>query len=310
MSTPVKLALGPLLYFWPRADVLAFYEAVARAPVDAVYVGEAVCARRRELKLDDWIAIAERLAAAGKEAILTTLPLIEAEADLRALRAIAAERRFRVEANDWSAVRVLAAAGASDFVAGPTLNLFNAHALAVARDAGATRWVAPYELGAEALAAVVAASPGIECEVFAHGRVPLAWSARCFTARHFDLQKDQCEFRCLGRDDGLALATQDGTPFLVLNGIQTQSARVQSLAGDLPDLAARGVDVVRVSPAGADTLSVLATWRRLLDGALDPARALQALGADDAPVCNGFWHGRAGHVRVAPPGGAVTVPSA
>ena len=296
----MKLALGPLRYFWPRADVFAFYEAVARAPVDVVYLGEAVCARRRELVRDDWLAIAQRLADAGKEAILTTLPLIEAEADLRALRALAAQRGFRVEANDWSAVRVLAAAGATDFVAGPTLNLFNAHALAVARDAGATRWVAPYELSAGALAEVVTAAPGIECEVFAHGRVPLAWSARCFTARHFDLQKDQCEFRCLGRGDGLPLATQDGTALLVLNGIETQSAHVQCLAGDLPDLRARGVGVVRVSPAGTGTIGVIATWRRLLDGALDPAQALRALDASDAPLCNGFWHDRAGHLRVAP----------
>ena len=300
----MKLALGPLSYFWPRADVLALYEAVAQAPVDVVYVGEAVCARRRELKLDDWLAIAGRLAAAGKEVVLTTLPLIEAEADLRALRAIAAERRFRVEANDWSAVRVLATAGATGFVAGPTLNLFNAHALAAARDAGATRWVAPYELPADALAAVAAAAPGIECEMFAHGRVPLAWSARCFTARHFDLQKDQCEFRCLGRADGLPLATQDGTPFLVLNGIETQSAHVQSLAGDLAGLVARGVDVVRVAPAGTDTLAVIATWRRLLDGTLDPAEALLALAPPEASLCNGFWHGHAGHLRVPPDDGA------
>lgn len=300
----MKLALGPLSYFWPRADVLALYEAVAQAPVDVVYVGEAVCARRRELKLEDWLAIAGRLAAAGKEVVLTTLPLIEAEADLRALRAIAAERRFRVEANDWSAVRVLASAGATGFVAGPTLNLFNAHALAAARDAGATRWVAPYELPADALAAVAAAAPGIECEVFAHGRVPLAWSARCFTARHFDLQKDQCEFRCLGRADGLPLATQDGTPFLVLNGIETQSAHVQCLAGDLPGLAARGVDVVRVAPAGTDTLAVIATWRRLLDGTLDPEEALLALAPPEASLCNGFWHGHAGHLRVRPDDGA------
>lgn len=303
----MKLALGPLSYFWPRADVLALYEAVAQAPVDVVYVGEAVCARRRELKQDDWLAIAGRLAAAGKEVVLTTLPLIEAEADLRALRAIAAERRFRVEANDWSAVRVLAAAGATGFVAGPTLNLFNAHALAVVRDAGATRWVAPYELPADALSAVVAAAPGIECEVFAHGRVPLAWSARCFTARHFDLQKDQCEFRCLGRGDGLPLATQEGTPFLVLNGIETQSAHVQSLAGDLPGLVARGVDVVRVAPAGTGTLDVIATWRRLLDGALDPAEALLALAPPEASLCNGFWHGVAGHLRVRPDDGATAV---
>lgn len=293
----LRLALGPLRYFWPRADVLDFYAAVADAPVDIVYLGEAVCARRRELRLDDWLALAEKLAAAGKEAVLTTLPLIEAEADLRVLRAMAAQRSFRVEANDWSAVRVLAAAGHDNFVAGPTLNLFNARSLAVVRDAGATRWVAPYEMGAEALERVVREGPSdIESEVFAHGRLPLAWSARCFTARHFDLQKDQCEFRCLNRDDGLPLATQDGTPFLVLNGIETQSARVHTLAPLLADVARRGARVLRVSPEGRTTLAVLATWRALLDGSLAPERAIDALGSGAA--CNGFWHACAGSMAI------------
>jgi collagenase-like PrtC family protease len=43
----------------------------------------------------------------------------------------------------------------------------------------------------------------METEVFAYGRLPLAFSARCFTARHFNLQKDTCEFRCLEFADGM-----------------------------------------------------------------------------------------------------------
>ncbi len=69
----------------------------------------------------------------------------------------------------------------------------------------------------------------METEVFAHGRLPLAYSARCFTARRFNLQKDTCEFRCIDFPDGLTLKTREGEAFLTLNGIQTQSAKIYHL---------------------------------------------------------------------------------
>jgi hypothetical protein len=47
----LPIALGPLLYYWPRAAVLQFYASVATAPVDRVYLGEAVCTRRHEMRL-------------------------------------------------------------------------------------------------------------------------------------------------------------------------------------------------------------------------------------------------------------------
>ncbi|MCK7493519.1 MAG: hypothetical protein MZW92_20895 [Comamonadaceae bacterium] len=69
-----------------------------------------------------------------------------------------------------------------------------------------------------------------QTEVFAFGRMPLAFSARCFTARHYRLNKDQCEFRCHRASRRPArCARSDGEPFLVLNGIQTQSARLHAL---------------------------------------------------------------------------------
>ncbi len=73
----MKIALGALLYYWPRLTTLDFYAAIAESPVDSVYLGETVCSRRHELRLPDWLEVAEMLAAAGKTPVLTTQGLLE-----------------------------------------------------------------------------------------------------------------------------------------------------------------------------------------------------------------------------------------
>ncbi|NCA88846.1 MAG: U32 family peptidase [Gammaproteobacteria bacterium] len=291
----MKLALGPLLYYWPRQETLAFYADIATSPVDTVYLGETVCSRRHELRLDDWFGLARDLAAADKEVILSTQSLIESESDLKTLRQITGQGDFRVEANDMGAVRLLEANQVSNWIAGPTLNIFNPQTLDLLMTAGARRWVVAPEISGADLAAVRAglAAP-IETEVYAYGRLPLAYSARCFTARHFNLQKDACEFRCLSVEDGIVLRTREGEPFLTLNGIQTQSARVHNLLADLPNLAGRA-EVLRISPQGAHTLDIVTLFRAALDAKLTPAAALEASRdyMPEAP-CNGFWHGQPG----------------
>ncbi len=287
----MKLALGPLLYYWPREDTFAFYEAAATWPVDIIYLGETVCSRRHLLRLSDWLALAARLAEAGKEVVLSTLPLIESESDLKLMRKLVRNGQYRVEANDYGAVRLLAEAGAP-FVAGPTLNVYNSETLALLRGLGAVRWVPPLEMDRGLLAAMRVPA-GMHTELFAYGRMPLAYSARCFTARHYNLQKDDCQFKCLDHPDGLGLRTREGEPFLTLNGIQTQSGRVLSLAHRLAELA--GVDVLRLSPQSRHMARVVAVFRELLDGALTPADLPSRLDRLlPASPCDGYWLGQAG----------------
>jgi len=205
-----------------------------------------------------------------------------------------------VEANDMAAGRLLSG---KQFVAGPHINTYNPQMLALLAELGAQRWVIPVEMSRQMLTGMLAGKPqGMETEVFAYGRLPLAFSARCFTARHYNLPKDDCQFRCLDHACGLTLKTREGQPFLALNGIQTQSSKVYNLAAELEGIQQLGVDVVRVSPQPFHTEKILALFRQRLDGNLSGSEAGQQMARlmpDEA--CDGYWHGQPGIEQVGIP---------
>lgn len=293
----LRLTLGPIPYFWPRERVFEFYRQAADWPVDSVCVGEAVCAKRRALRTADWLEIAERMAAAGKEAVVSTLTLVEAASELAALRRCCRNGRFPVEANDMAAVDILSELDVA-FVGGPTLNVYNAKTLAVLADAGMRRWVPPVELSGRSLAALLAdAPPNCDCEVFAWGRLPLAWSARCFTARAANLPKDRCGFACLEDPQGRLVHTRDDEPFLVLNGIQTQSALTQNLAHELDDLRRLPVAALRLSPQPENMEQVVRLYRNLIDGDAGATAIAESDGLAPTGTCTGYWRGQPGFAR-------------
>ena len=290
----MKITLGPLQYYWPRNSVFAFYEAMADTAVDEIYLGETVCSRRHELRLSDWLDVAQMLKDAGKEVVLSTQVLLESGAEVGTMHKITGNGDYSVEANDMGAVHCLA--GKQPFVAGPHLNLYNPQAVQWMAQLGASRWVMPLEMRHQDLAVVQAARPaGLQTEVFAYGRLPLAYSARCFTARHYNLPKDDCRFSCMEHPDGLPMRTREKEGFLVLNGTQTQSARVYNLLEELPQMQAMGVDLVRLSPQPQHMEQVIALFdevrRQPANAAHAQHRILPLM--PDWP-CNGFWHGRPG----------------
>jgi len=285
----MKLSLGPLQYFWPREQTLAFYREAIQWPVDIVYLGETVCSKRRELRTADWLALAEELAASGKQIVLSTLALIEAESELSVLDRQISHGGFWIEANDLSAVQLCKEKG-RPFVAGPTLNVYNHRALAMLIEDGLQRWVPGVEQGhalirelQEGMAADGLRMP--ELEVIAWGRLPLSFSARCFTARALDVPKDQCGFRCIDYPDGMPLATREGRPFLRINGISVQGEEITDLGPELPQLRELGADILRLYPQAEGMEAIVRHF--------DAAR-----GSDTVPVRrgerNGYWHGEPG----------------
>lgn len=295
MSTPsgeFTLSIGPVLYYWARNELLQFYAEVAESRAACVVLGEVVCSRRHEMKPPDWLALARDLHAAGKEVVLATQALIESEADLRVLRRMAEHGEFLVEAGDASALGVLTEMRVP-FSLGPHINVYSTQALREYVALGACRWVAPVELSLDAITRI---REGVPTEVFAFGRLPLAFSARCFTARHHRLSKDQCEFRCRDDEAGLLLSTGEGQPFLVLNGIQTQSAAQQCLIAERTRLQAAGITRLRLSPTARHFKGVIDTFDQVMNHGADAAQALRDLTLASLPggLVNGFAHGRAG----------------
>lgn len=282
----MKYSLGPVLYYWSKETLEDFYQQAANSRADVVYLGEAVCSKRRATKVGDWLAMAKALADSGKQVVISTLALVQASSELNELKRYVDNGEFLLEASDLGVVN-LCAERKLPFVAGHALNCYNAVTLRLLLKQGMVRWCMPVELSRDWLVNLLdqCDTLGIrqqfEVEVLSYGHLPLAYSARCFTARSENRAKDECETCCIKYPTGRSMRSQEDQQVFVLNGIQTMSGYVYNLGNELTSMQGL-VDVVRLSPMGSETFAMLEAFKANETGG---APLPLASNSD----CNGYW---------------------
>ena len=288
----MKFSLGPGLFFWPKQDVELFYQQAAKSDADTIYLGETVCSKRRELRANDWLSLAKELANSGKEVVISTMTLLESPAEIKTLRNLCDNGDFLVEANDLSAVQIMQELN-MPFVAGPAINCYNLATLQVLIKQGLIRWVMPVELSKDWLVSLLqqAQTAGIRdkfaCEVFSWGYMPLAYSARCFTARSENRAKDDCQYCCINYPQGIKMNSREGERVFMLNGIQTMSGYQYNLINDVNEMEKIGVDFARISADSNQAFEQIQAFKKQLV-------KHQHYPLNKTEECNGYWHKIAG----------------
>lgn len=291
------LTLGPLLFNWPADRWADFYARIAdEAPVDRVCLGEVVCSKRQPFYIDRLPEAVERLQRGGKTVVLSSLALVTLPRERQLCADLVAEGSLDVEVNDLTLLGWLEPG--RPFAVSPLVNVYNEGTLAFLARRGARHVCLPPELPLASVGTLAkAARPlGVEVEVWAFGRIPLAIAGRCYHARVHGLAKDSCQFVCAEDPDGLLVETLDDQAFLAINGVQTLSSTYCSLLSDLDVLTDAGVSSFRLSPHSADMVAVARLFRRVLDRQLDAAGAAARLVEllPEARFSNGFLAGSCG----------------
>ena len=143
-------------------------------------------------------------------------------------------------------------------------------------------------------------------EIFAHGKLPLAFSWRCYTSRAFNLTKSTCKHDCARYPDGMVISSLEGEQVFTVNGTSILSAAPTSLVEFTEDLGRAGVLGLRISPHHRHTKKTVGVFRKKLNGELSGPEAIKELqgiyGQDtdtgkDVEFVNGWYFGKAGKVR-------------
>ncbi len=295
-----KLTLGPIQFHWPAQQKIDFYARIAdEAAIDTVYLGEVICSKRSPFFDKHYAEVTERLERGGKTVVFATLAEVMLKRERNMMAGFCEETEHLIEVNDTSGLWHL---NDRPHMIGPLMNVYNEDTMTYLASKGATRFCLPPELPGTSVEGMCehAKTLGVDIEVQVFGRTSLALSARCYHARAHGRIKDNCQFVCEEDPDGMPLDTLTGQRFLAINGIQTLSHTYLNLLPELARLKTMGASHYRLVPHTQDMVAVAQIYRDALDAKTTSDEAESKLAGLDipAPFANGFWHGKAGHLRV------------
>ncbi|MGO9486562.1 MAG: U32 family peptidase, partial [Rhodomicrobium sp.] len=100
----IGLTLGPVLFNWDADRLRAFYKGIAEnSAFDRVHLCEVVCGKRTPFTDAVWPDVIERLEAAGKEVVLSTLALPASPRERKTVAELCRSESL-VEINDVTAL--------------------------------------------------------------------------------------------------------------------------------------------------------------------------------------------------------------
>ncbi len=295
----MKLSIAPIPYKWSEKEILNFYNQICELPVDIIYIGETICNKRNIWNQPFLFKIADKIASSGKEAVLSTLSLIESDSDMASLKAICNNDNYPVEANDLAAINYLCDKQKS-FIAGSSINVYNHKTLSFLINKGLTRWTLPPELSGCTLNEIVSKTQSnckldFESEICGFGHIPLSFSARCYTAKTYDHTRENCQICCAKHHHGIDVTTQDSTDFLKINGTQVQSGKAINYLPFATEMENMGVDIFRIIPTDYDMGKIITQIHHCINNNSDP-QILNDI-VPTSQTIDGFWLGHAGISR-------------
>lgn len=303
----MKLTLGPILYEWKKEEILDFYDEAlsSPSPIDLVLLGEVTCNKKLGLTISEIKEVGRKLLDAGKEVGVSTLAVISNNDEVQATKEIIAELSelgFIIEVNDDAALAMVEkAAGESRKTrlrAGPHIKTYNTEAIRFLKDMGVEAVTLPVELPLTTIKEL-ARDGLLPIEVFAYGRLPLAFSWRCYTERAYGLTKDDCQHHCIEHPEGMTLKTMDNEEVFTINGTSILSARPVNLIGSISELKEAGVTSLRLSPERSHTKEVAEAFKKVIDEEMKAGAALKEVEAlTGEKSVNGYLLGRAGKFNI------------
>lgn len=294
--TSPALVMGPVLFNWAPDKLADFFARVAEeADVDRVHVGEVVCSKREPFFADRLPEVIERLQRAGKTVVVDALALPTLKRERQSIADVIGLDGVEIEINDMTPLGLMAAG--RRFAVSPLVNVYDEGTLGVLARRGAWSVALPFELPFASIERLAAEGDrlGVEIQVHAFGRLPLAISGRCYHARIHGLAKDSCQFVCGQDPDGLEVDTLDGEGFLAINGVQTLSHECVAVLDETERLIDAGVSAFRLGPHDCDMVQVAAIFRARLAGAISAEEARARLGETGLrpplgrPMMSGSW---------------------
>ncbi len=295
-TTTPALVMGPVLFNWSVDQWADFHARIAdEADVDRVHVGEVVCSKREPFYADRLPEVIERLQRGGKTVVVDTLALVTLKRERQSVADLLGLEGVEIEINDFTPLARMAPG--RRFAVSPLVNVYDEGTLGGLAARGAWSVCLPPELPIASVEILAREGRriGVETQVFAFGRLPLAISGRCYHARIHGLAKDSCQFVCNKDPDGLEVDTLDGEAFLAINGVQTMSQSCVAVLDETERLLAAGVGAFRLSPQTCDMVAVTEVFRARLAGTMDAAEARARLTATGltvplaGPMMTGAW---------------------